>query len=275
MYLGWHREDTTPEDIERESVRQMELEQILEFPRKRLEWNRQYHHMTDTFWYLCELYNLVVRRYYVCIRQYQNLDRSLRNRFIKCINIPSMSAVHMFWNNEPELLTDCLQDAFLFGAEKIWSMAQDFLAKNPYLKESIGKKIDSCLFEILENRLEWSSEGKWQDVLAQVTGFIFSENFYGNKSRTQSSEYMCYVCEDYLNWYKDAVLPMKKRDGAFCLEVLKVAPFPVELVALGTEGITQIWHDAKLRGRGYVNATSILEYAKKSVGIKDGAESSK
>ena len=62
---------------------------------------------------------------------------------------------------------------------------------------------------------------------------------------------------------------------AFCLEVLKVAPFPSELVALGTEGIKQIWHDAKLRGRGYVNATSILEYAKKSVGIKDGAESSR
>ena len=76
----------------------------------------------------------------------------------------------------------------------------------------------------------------------------------------------------YFPEYKDA---FGKIDGAFCLEVLKVAPFPVELVALGTEGIKQIWHDAKLRGRGYVNATSILEYAKKSIGIKDGAESSK
>ena len=76
----------------------------------------------------------------------------------------------------------------------------------------------------------------------------------------------------YFPEYKDA---FGKIDGAFCLEVLKVAPFPSELVELGTEGIKQIWHDAKLRGRGYVNATSILEYAKKSVGIKDGAESSR
>ena len=74
----------------------------------------------------------------------------------------------------------------------------------------------------------------------------------------------------YFPEYKDA---FGKVDGAFCLEVLKVAPFPAELVVLGTEGIKQIWHDAKLRGRGYANATSILEYAKKSVGIKDGAES--
>ena len=76
----------------------------------------------------------------------------------------------------------------------------------------------------------------------------------------------------YFPEYKDA---FGKLDGAFCLEVLKVAPFPDELVALGTEGIKKIWHDAKLRGRGYVNATSILECAKKSIGIKDGAESSK
>ncbi len=32
-----------------------------------------------------------------------------------------------------------------------------------------------------------------------------------------------------------------------------------------------IWHDAKLRGRGYNRAREILEYAKTSVGIKDGA----
>ena len=34
----------------------------------------------------------------------------------------------------------------------------------------------------------------------------------------------------------------------------------------------QIWHEAKLRGRGYANASSILEYARKSVGIKDGSD---
>ena len=54
--------------------------------------------------------------------------------------------------------------------------------------------------------------------------------------------------------------------------MLKAAPFPDELAALGTKGMKQIWHEAKLRGRGYANASSILEYARKSVGIKDGAD---
>ena len=76
----------------------------------------------------------------------------------------------------------------------------------------------------------------------------------------------------YFPEYKDA---FGKIDGAFSLEVLKVAPFPDELIMLGIDGIKQIWHEAKLRGRGYVNAASILECAEKSVGLKDGAASSK
>lgn len=73
----------------------------------------------------------------------------------------------------------------------------------------------------------------------------------------------------YFLEYKDA---FGKIDGAFSLELLKAAPFPDELAALGTEGMIQIWHEAKLRGRGNANASSIMEYARKSVGINDGAD---
>ena len=76
----------------------------------------------------------------------------------------------------------------------------------------------------------------------------------------------------YFPEYKDA---FGKIDGAFSLEILKVAPFPDDLIALGADGIKQIWHEAKLRGRGYANAASILEYANKSIGMKDGVGASK
>jgi transposase len=76
----------------------------------------------------------------------------------------------------------------------------------------------------------------------------------------------------YFPEYKDA---FGKVDGAFCMEVLRVAPFPEDLVLLGREGIRQIWHDAKLRGRGYSRADEILNYANKSVGIQDGIDSAK
>ncbi|WP_139132136.1 transposase, partial [Fusibacter sp. 3D3] len=47
----------------------------------------------------------------------------------------------------------------------------------------------------------------------------------------------------YFPEYKDA---LGKFDGTFSLELLKTAPFPEDLVSLGTDGIRQIWHDAKL-----------------------------
>lgn len=72
--------------------------------------------------------------------------------------------------------------------------------------------------------------------------------------------------------YKDA---FGKVDGAFCLEVLKIAPFPEDLKNLGMEGIKKIWHEAKLRGRGYVNAKSIFEHAEKGIGLTEGCESGK
>lgn len=75
----------------------------------------------------------------------------------------------------------------------------------------------------------------------------------------------------YFPEYKDA---LGKVDGAFNLELLRKAPFPKELIALGAEGIKQIWHDAKLRGRGYSRVEEIVKYAKESVGLKDGADAS-
>ena len=76
----------------------------------------------------------------------------------------------------------------------------------------------------------------------------------------------------YFPEYKDA---LGKVDGAFSMEILKEAPFPEELIELGSDGIRQIWHDAKLRGRGYSRVEEILKYARESIGLKEGSEAGK
>ncbi len=63
-----------------------------------------------------------------------------------------------------------------------------------------------------------------------------------------------------------------KLDGAFTVEILKVAPFPQDIISLGIEGLKKIWHDARLRGRGYNRADQILTYAENSVGLKNGTD---
>ena len=93
-----------------------------------------------------------------------------------------------------------------------------------------------------------------------------------NEDRIRTINRMHREMKIYFPEYKNA---LGKVDGAFSLELLKQAPFPKDLTALGEDGIRQIWHDAKLRGRGYSRAVEILRYAKTSVGIKDGAAASK
>lgn len=67
--------------------------------------------------------------------------------------------------------------------------------------------------------------------------------------------------------YKDA---FGKTDGAFTLALLEKAPFPADLLELGEEGIREIWRERKLRGRGYSKASTIIEYARSSIGLRDG-----
>lgn len=73
----------------------------------------------------------------------------------------------------------------------------------------------------------------------------------------------------YFLEYMDA---FGKVDGAFILEVLKVAVIPADIVALETDGLRNIWHDAKLRGRGYSRAHEIVGCAEKNVGLTDGID---
>lgn len=93
-----------------------------------------------------------------------------------------------------------------------------------------------------------------------------------NKDRSRNLNRLHRKLKIYFPEYKDA---FGKIDVAFSLELLKAAPFPDELVVLGTEVMKQMWHEAKLRGRVYANASSILKYARKSVGIKDGVDASR
>ncbi len=53
------------------------------------------------------------------------------------------------------------------------------------------------------------------------------------------------------------------------MEVLKISAIPSDITALGAEGIKNIWHNVKLRGRGYSRANEIVSYAEKSVGLTD------
>lgn len=90
-----------------------------------------------------------------------------------------------------------------------------------------------------------------------------------NEDRVRNLNRLHREMKIYFPKYKDA---FGKVDGAFCPELLRKSPFPEDLIKLGNDGIRQIWHEARLRGRGYSRAGEILKYARESVGIKDGIQ---
>ena len=71
----------------------------------------------------------------------------------------------------------------------------------------------------------------------------------------------------YFPEYMDA---FGKLDGVFTLMILKKAPFPADILELGSNGLREIWSEAKLRGRGYSRAEHIVKLASESIGLKHG-----
>lgn len=55
--------------------------------------------------------------------------------------------------------------------------------------------------------------------------------------------------------------------------MLKKAPLPKNVIALGVSGIRKIWHDKRMRGRGVTEdrAKTLVETAHNSVGFDGGA----
>ena len=63
--------------------------------------------------------------------------------------------------------------------------------------------------------------------------------------------------------------------GAGSMALLHKASLPCDLLALGVDGINQIWREKKLRAVGKKRAQRAIAAAKKSIGCKDGLEAAR
>ncbi len=71
----------------------------------------------------------------------------------------------------------------------------------------------------------------------------------------------------YFPEYKDVY---GKKDCKSGLMIIKQAPLPADIKALGVEGVNKIWRDAKLRGAGLKRAKKLVEAAEHSIGSQEG-----
>ena len=148
--------------------------------------------------------------------------------------------------------------------------------------KEVGYRANLCLAGGFYYRMgRWIGEPYIKNAVNKAESLCFPAElisilaeYYGEEQLPSSPESALVHREMkiYFPEYKDA---LGKVDGAFSLELLKSAPFPADLKALDENGIRQIWHEAKLRGRGYSRSGEILGYARASVGIRDGADAAR
>jgi transposase len=66
-----------------------------------------------------------------------------------------------------------------------------------------------------------------------------------------------------------------KFEAVSSMIVLRSAPLPADIVALGVEGINKLWRDAKVRSVGMKRAKSLYEAAKSTIGCTNGSAAAK
>ena len=108
-----------------------------------------------------------------------------------------------------------------------------------------------------------------EGIYAEIRDLVYSRDRIvkqHNISANRIQRWLVIHFPEYLGIYT-------RFDSTSGLAILKKAPLPKDVIALGVEGVRKIWHDSKIRGRGVTEAraTTLIEAAHNSVGLDGGA----
>ncbi|MCQ2511744.1 MAG: IS110 family transposase, partial [Lachnospiraceae bacterium] len=99
---------------------------------------------------------------------------------------------------------------------------------------------------------------------------IYAEIRSLSNLRIQTQEEISRIKNRIARWFSIYFPEMKdvykKPDAKSGMMVIKKAPLPADIKALGVDGVNQIWRDAKLKGAGLKRAKTLVEVAERSIG---------
>lgn len=76
----------------------------------------------------------------------------------------------------------------------------------------------------------------------------------------------------YFPEYRTVYRKINAKSG---MMILKTAPLPEDILALGIEGVNRIWRDAKMKAVGKKRAKTLVEAAEHSIGNREGSTSAR
>ncbi len=99
---------------------------------------------------------------------------------------------------------------------------------------------------------------------------IYAEIRSLSNLRIQTQEEISRIKNRIARWFSIYFPEMKdvykKPDAKSGMMVIKKAPLPADIKALGVDGVNKIWRDAKLKGAGLKRAKTLVEVAERSIG---------
>ena len=108
---------------------------------------------------------------------------------------------------------------------------------------------------------------------------IYAEIRSLSNLRIQTQEEISRIKNRIARWFSIYFPEMKdvykNSDAKSGMMVIKKAPLPVDIKALGVDGVNQIWRDAKLKGAGLKRAKTLVEVAERSIGNNEAPGSAR
>lgn len=116
-------------------------------------------------------------------------------------------------------------------------------------------------------------EGRY--LIPYIPEDIYAELRVANENRMRITREIVAIKNRIQRWFAIYFPEYKNVFGSWecdsSIEVLINCPLPMDVVKLGAEAINQLWREKKIRAVGIKRANLLVETAKTSVGIKQGA----
>lgn len=187
--------------------------------------------------------------------------RDLMEKHDKNTVLPGMEPTGHYWFNLGKFLQDNGMKPVLVNPHHV-RKSKELDDNNPTKNDRKDPKVIAGLINEGRFSYPYLPEG------------VYAELRMASNLRFQAQEELTRVQNRIARWfsiyfpeYKDVY---GKSDSVSGLMVIKQAPLPSDIKALGVEGVNQIWRNAKLRAVGIKRAKTLVTAAEHSIGRTEG-----
>jgi len=187
--------------------------------------------------------------------------QELMETYDKDTVLPGMEPTGHYWFNLGKFLQDNGMKPVLVNPHHV-KKSKELDDNNPTKNDRKNPKVIAGLINEGRFSYPYLPEG------------VYAELRTASNLRFQAQEALTQVLNRIARWfsiyfpeYKDVY---GKTDCVSGLMILKQAPLPSDIEALGVEGVNKVWRDAKLRGVGIKRAKTLVSAAEHSIGSREG-----